>query len=111
MQFNLYGKYQVRTEAAESPSSWGMSVDSSFEGFTESPPNKAIALQAASTISSYWGSWGFQVYVVPHNYKRFVLTVNLTKGTGTAQTKSITYTAGGNVFDPFKIHYLNVTVY
>ena len=109
-QFNLYGKYQVRTEAAEPSTTWYKEVDSSFEGFTESPPNKSISLQMSSTVSSY-SSWGFQVYVAPHDYKRFVLTVNLTKGTNAAQQKTITYTDSGNVFDPFMIHYLYVNVY
>ena len=113
-QLNLYGKYQVKTEAAEESQNYawsGNTLESSFVGFTEAPPNKSLSISTASTINNN-GTWGFQVYVVPHdNYRRFVLTVNLTKGSGTMQTKTITYTNSGNVFDPFKLHFLNVTVY
>ena len=113
-QLNLYGKYQVKTEAAEESSDYfgANTLESSLVGFTETPPNKSVSISASSTINYNYGTWGFQVYVVPHdNYKRFVLTVNLTKGSGTMQTKTITYTNSGNVFDPFKLHFLNVTVY
>ena len=114
-QLNLYGKYQVKTEAAEESQNYawsGNTLESSLVGFTETPPNKSVSISASSTINNNYGTWGFQVYVVPRdNYKRFVLTVNLTKGTGAVQTKTITYTNSGNVFDPFKLHFLNVTVY
>ena len=113
-QLNLYGKYQVKTEAAKAsqPQYWALNtLESSLVGFTEPPPNKSVSISASSTINNNNGTWGFQVYVVPHdNYKRFVLTVNLTKGTGAMQTKQITYTNYGNVFEPFQLHILNVQV-
>lgn len=116
VQLNLYGKYQVKTEAAEASQNYawnGNTLESSFVGFTEPPPNKSVSISTSSTINYNWGDWGFQVYVVPHgNYKRFVLTVNLTEGTGAMQTKQITFTNNnGDVFEPFKMHYLMVRVY
>lgn len=109
-QFYLHGKFNVKTEASESSSSGSKMVSSSFDGFSETPSSRSIVLNAASTVSNY-GNWGCQVYVVPNNYKRFVLTVNFTKGSNPMQTEQITYTASGNVFDPFKIHCLYLTVY
>lgn len=114
-QLNLYGKYQVKTEAAEASQNYawnGNTLKSSFVDFTETPPNKSVSISTSSTINYNWGTWGFQVYVVPHdNYQRFVLTVNLTKGTGAMQTKQITYTNNyGEVFEPFMMHYLMVEV-
>ena len=112
-QLNLYGKYQVKTEAAQESQNYawnGNKLESSFVDFTEAPPNKSLSISTASTINNN-GTWGFQVYVIPRNdYQRFVLTVNLTKGTGAAQTKQITYTNYGEVFEPFQLHILNVTV-
>lgn len=113
VQLNLYGKYQVKTEAAEESRNYawnGNTLKSSLVGFTETPPYKSVSISASSTINNN-GTWGFQVYVVPHdNYMRFVLTVNLTKGSGAMQTKQITYTNYGNVFEPFQLHILNVEV-
>lgn len=109
-QLYLYGKYQVKTEASEPSSYWSKSLNSSLAGFSETPAYRSLVLNAASTVSNY-GSWGCQFYVVPNDYRRFVLTVNFTKGTNPVQSKQITYTSSGNVFDPYKIHYLYLTVY
>lgn len=111
-QFYLYGKYQVKTEASEPSNYWSKSVNSSLVGFSETPTSRSLVLNAVSTISKGAGeSWGCQFYVVPNNYKRFVLSVDFTKGSNPKQSKQITYTASGNIFDPFKIHYLYLTVY